>query len=162
MPEPLGRQVVLGAVRLYLPLSLVVGALVALPTLLTDNPAGRLAGVAGASLLLAVMVRLLVRRAARRSVPFTTRPLMTGQVTGTEVVHDARADPARLMRRMHRVQRMSALWPVFVVGGLVVGGSLGALSGSYLVTVAGVAGGLLVGMATTAVPALLVFRSMSR
>ena len=162
MPAPLGRQVLLGAVRLYLPLSLVVGALVALPTLLTDDLVGRLAGVAGASLLLAVVVRLVVRGATRRSVPYTTRTLVTGQVTGTEVVHDAAFDPARMMQRMHRAQRMSALWPAFVVGGLVVGGSLGALGGSYLLTVAGAAGGLLLGVAATALPALLVFRSMPR
>jgi hypothetical protein len=103
-----------------------------------------------------------MRGAMRRSVPFTTRTLMTGQVTGTAVVHDAPFDAARMMQRMHRVQRMTALWPVFVVGGLVVGGSLGALTGSYLLTVAGAAGGLLLGMATTAAPALLVFRSMPR
>jgi hypothetical protein len=134
MPLRLGQML-----KLYVPLGLIAGLVVALPTLAAGSGVGRSFGVVGGVGVLALCAVWVAHR-ARRPHSFSsigdqrtvTVPLggSTSSWVGTGDV-----DAARMMRKFTRMRWLARLWPVMTIVGLVAGGLFGAWADSFVLTV---------------------------
>ena len=154
-----------GSARLYLPLSLVAGAVVAAPTLLAHSLVGRLAGVAAGTALLAGIAWIAWRRARPTSAQTAqVRSFSMGEVRQVRVDAggDAGLDADALFRRMRRTHALVRHWPAIACGGLAAGGAFGALTDSFLATVMLAAAGFLLASAAIALPVFATMRRLRR
>ena len=133
--------------KAHVPLALIAGLVVALPTIPAESPAGRAAGVIGGVGVLTLIAWSVTRR-ARQPVSFSSldeRHSVTVELgTATAYsVDDGGVAAARVMREFARLRWITRLWPVITAIGLIVGGLLGVWAGSFVLIVLFAALGLL-------------------
>ena len=154
-----------GSARLYVPLALVAGTVVAAPTLLAHSLGGRLLGVAAGTALLAGIAWIAWRRVRPANAQTAqVRSFSMGEVRQLRVETGGHADldADALLRRLRRSHALVRYWPAFSCGGLAAGGAIGALMDSFLATVMLAAGGFLLASAAIAVPAFGAMRRLRR
>jgi hypothetical protein len=132
--------------KLYLPLSVAVGVVVALPTLVIHSGVGRGVGVVAVVIGLAFAVTWLLRprRRHRATTVHQFGGTLSGEVTLSATATQASAAPEAVMRRFRRLHQLLRLWPVLTAAGVLAGALLGAATGSFLLTAAFAALGFLI------------------
>jgi hypothetical protein len=160
---PSTPSLLVGMLRLYVPLALVCAALVAAPTLLAGSTLTRLLAVLLGGALVLLLASALWRAMARRPWETGSGAVVTQVFSGPHELKEVpAAEGKRFMRDMERMTRVVRLLPLLALLGLVAGALLGAATGSFLLTVLLGALGLLAGGLLPLLPALRLVRRLQR